>query len=346
MKFQKLILLSLGHGLNDCIAGFFIGSIALLKSDLLQAGIAVTMFNLLAFGGQYPVAIGLEKLFTPKKFLSIACLLNVLAIILFMYSPLAAVLPAGIASAIYHVAGGSLCAAENKSSSIGIFAAPGVAGLIGGGLLAWNQVNIYWPLIAAAVLFWIAIEHTVLPDKLNSSPQYTNKEKHNVIDKHDLLMILLLVVISLRSVVWNIFQLIYEHNYTWLLAIALSAFAGKIAGGFLADKIGWRLYALVSVLISTPLITLFKNEIVLFCIGIGLLQSGIPATTSLLIFSLKGKTARAISHAFGTAIILGAAINFIPALWLLKQLPFILLCMFLLLLFYRNKKLPATLLKP
>jgi FSR family fosmidomycin resistance protein-like MFS transporter len=342
MKFQKVILLSFGHGLNDCIAGFFIGSIALLKTDVVQAGMAVTIYNILAFGGQYPVAVSMEKFFTPKKFLSIACLLNILAIIIFIYSPLAAVLPAGIASAIYHVAGGSLCAGENKSSSIGMFAAPGVVGLIGGGLLAWNQVNIYWPLLSAAVLFWIIIEKNVFTGYPVPAQQEDEKEKQKLIDRHDLIMILLLVVISLRSVVWNIFQLINENNYQWLMAIALAAFAGKIAGGFLADKIGWRLYAMASVLISTPLITLFKNEIVLFCIGIGLLQSGIPATTSLLIYSLKGKTARAISHAFGTAIILGAAFSFIPAPWLLRQLPFILLIMLCLLFLYWFKKIPAT----
>lgn len=125
-------------------------------------------------------------------------------------------------------------------------------------------------------------------------------------------MIVLLAVISLRSVIWNIFQLVHDKDYFWLIAIAASAFIGKIFGGWLADKIGWRLYAFSSLLIATPLLTLFKKEMILFCIGIGLLQSGIPATTSMLIHSMKGEKEKAIALSFGTAIILGAFVVYKP----------------------------------
>ena len=118
--------------------------------------------------------------------------------------------------------------------------------------------------------------------------------------------------ISLRSVIWNVFQLLHENNYEWLIAIAVAAVIGKIAGGWLADKIGWRLYVLISITAATPLLTFFRNEQVLFCIGVGLLQSGIPATTSLLIRSMKGKTERAIGLSFGTAIIAGGIVFYIP----------------------------------
>jgi predicted MFS family arabinose efflux permease len=148
--------------------------------------------------------------------------------------------------------------------------------------------------------------------------------KKSPVDQHDLIMILLLMIISLRSVVWNIFQLVNESNFSWLIAIGISAFIGKIAGGWLADKIGWRLYAMLSILIATPLLTICRKEWFLFCIGIGLLQSGIPATTSLLIQSLKGKTARGISLSFGAAIIIGALASFFPLQLLLGQIPVIL----------------------
>ncbi len=124
---------------------------------------------------------------------------------------------------------------------------------------------------------------------------------------------LLLTILSLRSVIWNVFQLIHENNYYWLFAIAGSAFIGKIAGGWIADRVGWRLYMISSLVIAMPLITFFKKEMLLFCIGIGLLQSGIPATTALLVQSMKGCTERAIGLSFGFTIIAGALIFYTPA---------------------------------
>jgi predicted MFS family arabinose efflux permease len=163
-------------------------------------------------------------------------------------------------------------------------------------------------------------------EKINSGEQESaNGHSKKIIEQHDLLMILLLLIILLRSAVWNIFQLIHENNVEWLIAIGIAAFTGKIAGGWLADKIGWRIYALISTFIATPLITVFKNEIILFCIGIGLLQSGIPATTGLLIHSLNGKTARAISLSFGMAVIFGAASFMLPVNSLLQSVPLVLL---------------------
>jgi MFS transporter, FSR family, fosmidomycin resistance protein len=312
MKKKGLILLLAGgHGLNDCIAGYFLGRLVHLKLDPLQIGVGLFLYNLLAFGGQYPVALLLEKSGKTKQFLLIACGLNTIAVGVFIIVPQLSIILAGIASAIYHVAGGSVCASENKAIHIGLFAAPGVAGLISGGYLAYEGINIVWTLLIASLIFLVLV--TKLPMKVN--PVVVDKEpvgnKIFSLEQHDFIMIGLLTVISLRSVIWNVFQLIQEDNYEWLIAIGAAAFVGKIAGGWLADRIGWRLYAFISLIAATPLITLFRNEIVLFCIGIGLLQSGIPATTSLLIQSMKGKTERAISLSFGTAIIIGAVIFYI-----------------------------------
>jgi len=314
----------LGHGLNDLIAGYFIGIFALNNHDLLKTGLAITIYNILAFGGQYPVAILMEKLNDTKKLLVFSYLLNAVALSIFLFIPSVSIILAGIASAIYHVAGGSYCAENNKAVNIGLFAAPGVAGLIAGGFLAWENYNII------PILFPVAIVFLFILIRLKFIKQFSEKniaaietQKH-VIDRHDIIMILLLMIISLRSVTWNVLQLIYENNYQWLIAIGAAAVIGKIAGGWLADKIGWRIYALSSAIIATPLLSFFKNEIVLFCLGVGLLQSGIPATTSLLIHSLKGKTSKAIALSFGTAIIIGSAASVFPLEELTHQLPYIL----------------------
>jgi FSR family fosmidomycin resistance protein-like MFS transporter len=271
---------------------------------------ALLIYNLLAFGGQYPVAIWLEKIRNRKAVLMAAFLLNLAAAVMFPFLSAVAVVLAGLASAVYHVAGGAVCAADRKSFSIGLFAAPGVAGLIAGGYFAWSGLQLSIPLMLLCMVFLLLLMALPIPMAKTVQPQSKITASP---DSHDFIMILLLTVIALRSAVWNIFQLVHEKEYDWLLGIALAAFAGKIAGGWLADRIGWRTYTYISLLGATPLISFFRDELILFSIGIGLLQSGIPATTALLINAAGGRTERGIGLAFGTAIILGAFSFAIPA---------------------------------
>ena len=333
---STIFILAMGHGLNDLVAGYFLGGLVQMKFDILQTGMGLFVYNLLAFGGQYPVALWVEKYNNPKKFLINSYLLNTMAVALFIWTPHLSIVLAGVASAIYHVAGGAVCARDNKAVNIGFFAAPGVAGLIAGGYFAFTKIEIIGWLMIACVVFLLFISLLQIKDKPIKDKYLQEPNSKLILDQHDLIMILLLTIISLRSVVWNIFQLLHDHNYEWLLAIAIAACTGKILGGWLADRIGWRLYLFISLLAATPLITFCKNEILLFCIGIGLLQSGIPASTALLIQSVKGKTERGIGLSFGTAIIGGAVVLYTPFRDLLFQnfgLIFISIVMLLLLFF-------------
>ena len=324
-KIIIILFLGLGHGLNDLIAGYFLGSLAQVKGDILQISFGLLLYNLLAFGGQYPVALFLEKFSSPKRSLLFAYGLNIIAVVCFSFSPQLSIVAAGIASAIYHVAGGAVCAAKNKATHIGLFAAPGVAGLIFGGYLAYEKIFVSWWLLIAAIIVFIFIAFTSFSEKdheVVAKEQSGSNQKFRL-DGHDYIMILLLTIISLRSVIWDIFQLIHENNYRWLIAIAVAAFIGKLAGGWISDRIGWRLYTFLSLGFATPLITFFRDELFLFCLGVGLLQSSIPATTSLLIRSLKGKTERAVGLSFGTAIMAGAIVLYTPVRALLLSNYFI-----------------------
>ena len=343
-----ILFLGAGHGLNDMIAGYFLGGLVQIKADLLQISFGLFLYNLLAFGGQYPVALLMEKIKAPKKFLLLAYGLNIGALVFFRFDPQLSIVLAGVASAIYHVAGGTICAEKNKAVNIGLFAAPGVAGLILGGYFAYEKIAVSSWLLVIAIL--IAGFIALLPARENklyvAAKQEPDSNKKFQLDQHDLIMILLLTIISLRSVIWDIFQLIHQNNYSWLIAIAAAAFAGKITGGWIADRIGWRLYTFLALGFATPLITFFRNEIILFCIGIGLLQSSIPSTTALLIQSLKGKTERAIGLSFGTAIMVGAVLFYTPVRTAVLSNIFIWLTgivMVLLLFLAYRKKAPTAL---
>jgi MFS family permease len=333
-------VLAAGHGINDLLAGYFLGTIARENTNIAHAGIALLLYNLLAFGGQYPVALWMEKHTNRKPFLTASYTINIAATALFLLSPSLSVVVVmfGVASAIYHVAGGAVCAGSNKATPIGVFAAPGVAGLIAGGYIAWAGYQLTPLLLLTAVFFLVILFLLKIPASTRTTDPGRFTRPSIIPDRHDVIMALLLTVIALRSAVWNIFQFIHEENYEWLFAIAAAAFTGKIAGGWLADKIGWRLYVYISLVCAAPLVTFFRNEIIPFCIGIGLLQSGIPATTAMLIYSAGGKTERGISLSFGAAIVAGSVIFILPAGFLADQflLPTVVIFIMLVLLAFNQ----------
>lgn len=305
---QRLVLLSFGHGLNDFAAGYMLGNMLYLQAGVRDIAIGFLIYNVLAFGGQYFAARFLEKVSNIKHIITACALFNIAAVGLFHWIPQLSLVLAGCASAIYHVAGGSACIKENKAAPIGVFAAPGIIGLAIAGYLSYLKIDI-WLFLSIVCIAFVGIIQLIQFPSLDKHNKVEEENKHHVIDNHDVLMILLLGIISLRSAVWNIFQVIYEHNYAWLLAIAVSAFLGKILGGWISDKVGWKLYSFVSLIAAMPLVSFFKEEIVLFCIGIGLLQSAIPANTAMMIEYCKGRKERGVAFSFGTAIVIGIVLT-------------------------------------
>jgi hypothetical protein len=303
-QWQRVLLLAAGHGLNDFVAGSMLGNLLYLQHDEWMIAGGFLLYNILAFGGQYFMALLMDRYGALKNFLMAATAGNLLAVLLFPFLPFAALGIAGMASAVYHVAGGIACAEKDKAGPVGLFAAPGIIGLTVAGYLTWQKVDVFPFLIAVCILFIVLLYLCRMQTEANVK-NIATKPAIEPPHGHDLFMIVLLAVIALRSALWNLGQIVHDGNYYWLLAIAVSAAAGKVAGGWLSDRVGWKLYSLSSLLLSLPFLTIFKEEIILFCIGISLLQSAIPANTMLIIRYVKGSRSKGIAHSFGTAIIAG-----------------------------------------
>jgi FSR family fosmidomycin resistance protein-like MFS transporter len=301
---KKLILpvsLGLAHGVSDCSAGMLLGSLTSPMS-IYGIGILVLIYNLIAFGGQPLAGVLTDKLKNPRLTAIGGIVLMCAALGLFYVSPIAAVITAGIASAAFHVGGGALalCSTPDKASGPGLFSAPGVAGLAIGGFLAVNGVVIILPLII--LLFVIGI--IVLMMKVPLLP-YSDAKTESDFDKHDMIMFILLLAIALRSAVWNIFQYIEQGNVTNIILISFFAAGGKIFGGFMADRIGWRRYSFTALLLSIPLLILGENSFYFLLPGVALLQSVTPVLVSSVYKSLPKMPATTAGLSFGLAIAAG-----------------------------------------
>ena len=307
---KKLLTLATGHGLNDCIAGFLLAGLFHFELSELDLGMSILIYNVLAFGGQVPLAAMIRGAYRPRMLLSLAYSLHLVALASFPFDYRLAIVAIGVASAIIHVVGGHESQyAKEGAKEIGIFASPGILGLVLGGYCAIAEWEISW--ICAA----LAIGLMVLSQQLPFSHSIEKKEKPATspqLENHDILMILLLTVISFRSAVWNSFQYIHQHQYEVIFMVGIAAMAGKVLGGYLADKIGLRRYSMWALLLALPFLTLLRNSLWALLAGVFLLQSTLPATARLLIRRFRHHPAMGVAWAFGLAILLGGLFFLTP----------------------------------
>ena len=273
--------MGLMHGINDCVAGFVLGSLVHAATPSMNIGLWVLIYNALAFGGQAPLALLIDKYQIGKPMLLLASFFNALGLSLFVFFPIAAVILLGLGSALMHITGGSLCliSQPGKASVVGLFTAPGVLGLGIGGFLAFTGCNAALPLLLVTVALAVITLLLPMPIALN---KLSNKVQGAQLDHHDWIMMLLLLIIAMRSAIWNTFQHIHNGDYSLLLLLAAAAMGGKIAGGYLADRVGWRNYALGALLLAAPLLGLGGRKPLLLAIGVGLLQSVTPLTLAAM----------------------------------------------------------------
>lgn len=298
-----LIPLSLGitHSLADCCSGFLIGT---MPDDAPSPLLLVILYNAMAFAGQVPAGILTDKVNRPRLVLAMSLCAIAVALLLRDTAPLAAVLLAGAGSAFFHVSGGqvTLGLAENKAAAPGLFTGPGVMGLAIGGLLAATHqpallLLFVLLLVFAAAMFLLPVRS--LPARLQSVPG------DHGLETHDVIMMLLLLGIAFRSVVWNVLDHIHQGNQGMLLAMAGAAMCGKLTGGWIADRVGWRRYCWIA-LGGAALLLSFGQELA-WCLlpGIALLQSATPVALAAMYRALPRFPATASGLSLGLAIAAG-----------------------------------------
>ncbi|MCA6362865.1 MAG: hypothetical protein IM638_07480 [Bacteroidetes bacterium] len=298
-----LLLLGAAHGLNDFVAGALL---AFCSRTLPGSETAVwfTVYVALAFAAQVPLALIADKFPQWRWWLAGALTLIAAAAMLGSTHTGVAVVLSGVASAAVHVAGGAwaLQLKVPQGLGAGVFAAPGIVGLTLGGFAQLHGFT--WTALAAAALGIGATLFALRPE-LRAREKKTAEKPPHLFDRHDAFMLLLLLVITLRSAVWDIFQAIHTGSEQVLLGIALAAAAGKITGGWLADKMN-SLQVLGGTLLSSLGLLHFseKHEAFLYT-GIALLQATLPASVLLLHRLLPGWPAMTNALVLGLAVTLG-----------------------------------------
>lgn len=300
-KYKIAVLYGASHGINDFIAGYLLSHLSANSTNWQLNSIAFLAYSIIAFGGQLPAGILVDHQKKIKTFSLLSLSLMITAVMVSYVHLLTAIILSAVASAFIHVCGGAACyLADKKQSTLaGIFTSPGVVGLIIGGIVGATSFSFFY--VFAVVLLFLLI----CLIRMNI-PNYTSIEKEDkkaILETHDFFMLILLLAIAFRSMFWNIFHMMCSENTEWLLGIAFAAFAGKLMGGYIADKVDWRKFVFITIIVSTILLNVGKNYFPVFCVGVAVLQSAVPVTLVLMQNYLRKSPAMAAGLALGIAII-------------------------------------------
>ncbi len=294
------LLLGLAHGFSDASAGFLLGRSALADYD--RALVLLLTYNLVAFGGM-PLAGLLSDRFQIPKWLTLGGLLATLSGLALANVNLSLAIPlAGIGSACFHAGAGSLAltSTPRRAAGPGLFAAFGVVGLALGGQQGVLADSAFWPYplglaLLAALIF-------ILPAPKLTESEHTAESALPVLEVAALALVL---AIALRSSIWTATQYALVGKSQMALIVAFAALTGKLLGGFLADRIGWRNYLLGALALAGILFVAGNQFFALTVLGALALQSATPATLAAMARALPNRPGLAASLALGTGIILG-----------------------------------------
>ena len=298
-KNKQPILWGILHGLNDFAAGFMLANYTLTHNNS-DAFLFIVIYSIIGFGGQLPVGFWVDHKKQVKPFAFASLILLLLAVMAYFISAETGIIVSGLASAFVHVTGGAICLQvnENKTGPLALFTAPGVLGLTLGGVLGQYGV---WQLAIIGVLI-IPVAFLIIKTKLPSYQQQEKKESE--LDAHDWLMLSILLIMCFRSFIFDVINRVAHDFENGILIIGIAAFAGKIIGGFVADRIGWKKFVYISLPLALLLFQFGKENIYALAFGIACLQSSVPVTLLLMSRSLPQYPATATALSLGTSIAL------------------------------------------
>jgi FSR family fosmidomycin resistance protein-like MFS transporter len=344
-KYYQPFLWGLLHGVNDFVAGYMLANF-MLSHNSTDSFTMLVVYAILGFGGQLPVGFLLDKQKQIKPFAIISITLLLLATVCYFVNPVAAIILAGFAGAGIHVTGGAISLQVNNDSAgpLGIFTAPGVMGLTLGSILGMISSSYLVIAIAAIIVLAAFIFKQKLP-----AYQAQNKDHDSQLDAHDWIMLSILLVMCFRSFIFDVMNAAAVHFEHGILILGISAFLGKVIGGFMADRIGWKKFIYITLPLAFVLFHFGKENIYALAFGIACLQSSVPLTLLLMSRNLPLYPATATALSLGTSIALAGLplymrsdhVNFnnwFYSNWLLIIIFVVMLCIWLAISLFKKKK--------
>ena len=240
------------------------------------------LFDALAFLPQTALGVLSDK-FPKLPYGAIGCVM-IAAALLFPLEGVGLIV-LGVGNALAHIDGAqhTLRNSEGKITPNAIFVAGGSFGVISGQWLGGESVAILVPMMCIFMLISAFIAYLVTRKHETNLQEPTHLPLEITVEgKLSAVVILSLIAVAARSFV--AYAIPIDWNKTALQAVALFSFMGlgKAFGGVLADKIGYRKTAYISLLFALPFLLFGNNFMWISLIGVMLFSMTMPITVGIL----------------------------------------------------------------
>ncbi len=318
------------HFLVDFSCAFFMFSMALQIKDFY---IGFLLYNFLAFALQMPVGLIADRIKKNGYVAAYGCLLVMGALLcLFVSAGEPVVLWVGLSlvgmgNCLFHVGGGIevMKSSGCKVAPLGIFVSPGAIGIFLGTMLGRKEA--LPPLLlavvllgAASLLFYYAKEKkkpvhvTCFGEKDEQDVKAQAIEvasvKENAVRSYVMIagaIACFFLVVVFRSYLGMIADFPWKNTMQAGVFVLAAVFGGKLAGGFVADKMGIMKACVIPLLTATVLFV-GSNMIWAGILAMFFFNMSMPLTLYLAAKVLKGQ----YGFAFGI-LTFGIFIGFLPA---------------------------------
>jgi FSR family fosmidomycin resistance protein-like MFS transporter len=272
----------------------------------------IVVYNVLAFGLQCPLGLVADRYRVYKATALIGLASVLVAVIISPYAVYPAVGLVGVGNALFHLGAGAIVLALSggQATTPGLFVAPGAAGVAAGiwlGLAGFPQRGLMGLTLAGALVLLVFLR--VPLDQLSTLTgvaQPVRRGRHAALAA--IVAAILLVSVALRSLLSDVLVEPWRGTQA-ALALTLAAVAGKALGGAFADRVGWKTWAVATMVLAVPWMPWTSGQWPLATLSMLLIQMTMAVTLAAVYVVLPSHPA----VAFGLpslAILLGAVPGF------------------------------------
>ena len=182
---------------------------------------------------------------------------------------------AGIGNSFFHTSAGAavIRGSKGKASPLGAFVAPGAIGLTLGTVFpAMGPVFAAGILICAVLMMFLRD-----PEESVSTEEVPSKDPGDTA-----VMLLLFAAVAVRAFAGSAVEFEWKSGAAGALIMTAAVFAGKFAGGFIADRTDLRIMSAVSVTAASLLTAFGHSNAVLSLAGQFLINLTMPVTLWLM----------------------------------------------------------------
>jgi FSR family fosmidomycin resistance protein-like MFS transporter len=208
-------------------------------------------------------------------------LLCILGALLLFVGPVSAAVVAGVGNALFHLGAGaiSMSIQPGRAAAPGIFVGPGTLGLAFGMFFGPKTISVPPILLAAlgtTLLIPLLVPHPTTVDKDRFPVQGGGESPTMKIAAAA--MALLLISIVFRSLVGHSASYACNKTPVLLFGLAGAGCVGKMCGGLISDRLGWRVVSVGALSVAMPFLAFGYRNPFLIGLGSGLFQMTMPVT--------------------------------------------------------------------